>query len=529
MSTTLRVVGLIVTLAVTLCCPAAEPLNILWISCEDMSPDLGCYGDVYADSPNIDRLASQGCRYTRAFVSYPVCSPTRSSIITGMHPSTLGTMHMRTGMKNYEAVPPPEARCFTEALRASGYYCTNHTKTDYQFAPPFLAWDANRGDWHNADRPADAPFFSVINFTVTHESRCWPRKNEQLVHDPAKAPLPPFYPDTPLVRENVARYYDNITQLDGLVGYVLKRLEDDGLADRTVAFFWSDHGRGLPRYKRWPHDSGLLVPLIVRWPGQIAPGSVCDDLINLIDLAPTVLSITGNTVPPHMQGRVFLGPKKATPREYVFGGRERMDLTSDEHIRTVRDKRYRYIRNFTPERPYAQVIPYMERMPIMQEWRRLDAEGLLTGPQKLFFRKTKPAEELYDTLKDPHEVNNLADAPDHRETLRRLRAALDRWIVESNDLGGIPEDELIDRMWPGGRQPTTADPLIETSAQRNGRTTVQITCPTKGASIGYRLGNAKRWSVYTKPITVPINTTLQVKAARIGYKPSSEIRQTFSP
>ncbi|MHC4647220.1 MAG: sulfatase family protein [Planctomycetota bacterium] len=375
--------------------------NFLWISCEDISPDLGCYGDDYAVTPNLDRLAGDGRRYTNAFVSFPVCAPTRSSIITGVHPGTLGSMHMRTKNKGYEAVPPPQVKCFTEYLRAAGYYCTNNRKTDYQFKPPFTAWDESSKEAHWRNRPAKMPFFSVFNFTTTHESRCWPREGEKLIHDPAKVEVPPYYPDTPVVRENLARYYDKITKMDKQVANTLEQLEQDGLAEETVVFFWSDHGRGLPRCKRWPYDSGLHVPLIIRWPGRIEASSVCDDLVNLIDLAPTLLSLAGIDVPEYMQGNVLLGEKKSKPREYVFGGRNRMDASSNDYIRTARDKRYRYIRNFTPEILYAQRIDYMEKMPIMQEWRRLNAEGKLSGAQKLFFQHRKPPEELYDLLTDP--------------------------------------------------------------------------------------------------------------------------------
>jgi uncharacterized sulfatase len=235
--------------------PVTRP-NILWISCEDISPDLGCYGDDYAGTPNLDRLAAQGCRYKNAFVPFPVC--------------TLGSMHMRTSLQGYECVPPPYVRCFPEYLRIAGYYCSNHTKTDYQFSPPFTTWDARRGNWRNKDRPKNAPFFSVINLAVTHESKCWDIK--KTVHDPAKVKVPPYYPDTPVVRRNLAKYYDNITTMDKQLGDILNKLDADGLTDSTVVFFWSDHGRGLPRCKRWPYDSGLRVPLIIRSPGKITPG-----------------------------------------------------------------------------------------------------------------------------------------------------------------------------------------------------------------------------------------------------------------
>ncbi|MHC4474294.1 MAG: sulfatase family protein [Planctomycetota bacterium] len=501
-------------------------LNFLWISCEDISPDLGCYGDGYAVTPNLDRFAQQGCRYTNAFVPFPVCAPTRSAIITGVHPGTLGTMHMRTKMKGYEAVPPPQVKCFTEYLRAAGYYCTNNRKTDYQFKPPFTTWDECSKEAHWRNRRANMPFFSVFNLTTTHESKCWPRENEKLTHDPAKVEVPPYYPDTPLVRENLARYYDNITKMDKQADDILRQLEADGQAENTVVFFWSDHGRGLPRCKRWPYDSGLHVPLIIRWPGTIGPGTVCDDLVNLIDLAPTLLSLAGVKVPTYMQGKVLLAQQQAKPRQYVFGGRNRMDLSSNDYIRTVRDKRYRYIRNFTPQVPYAQQIDYMEKMPIMQEWRRLAAEGKLTGPQKLFFQHPKSVEELYDITSDPHEVKNLAYSPKDSDVLERMREELDRWIKDTRDLGGLDEDELIERMWPGRKQPATATPTFETTSAGL-KTLVKITCATKGASIGYRIGEHGRWLIYNRPVPVPPAAILEAKAIRIGYKESEPAQFTL--
>jgi len=503
-------------------------LNLLWISCEDISPDIGCYGDTYAVTPNLDRLAEQGCRYTKAFVPFPVCAPTRSSIITGVHPGTLGSMHMRTKNKGYEAVPPPEVKCFTEYLRAAGYYCTNNRKTDYQFSPPFTAWDESSKKAHWRNRPANMPFFSVFNLTTTHESRCWPRDSEVLSHSPANAPLPPYYPDTPIVRENIARYYDNIAEMDKQAGDILRQLEQDGLAANTVVFFWSDHGRGLPRCKRWPYDSGLRVPLIIRWPGKITPGAVCDDLVNLIDLAPTLLSLAGIEPPGYMQGTVLLGENKGRLPQYVFGGRNRMDEASNDYIRTARDGRYRYIRNFNPEVPYAQHIEYMDRMPIMQEWRRLNAEGRLTGPQKLFFEHPKPGEELYDLVADPYEVNNLADSPDHQKILRRMRTVLEKWIKQTGDLGGLDEDELIERMWPGKKQPVTATPTFDFTRTARGKVTVTMRCQTKGASIGYRVDQQPRWLIYSRPIVVAPGTTLEAKAIRIGYE-ESQVAQFKGP
>jgi len=504
--------------------------NMLWISCEDISPDLGCYGSTEVVTPNIDRLAAEGVRYANAFTIAPVCAPNRSGIITAMCPTSIGSMHMRTSVKGYEAVPPPYVKCFTEYLRAAGYYCSNRSKTDYQFAPPLTAWDRTGRDHNDWDgRAPGQPFFCVVNYTVTHESRIRVPLEKDPVIDPAGVALPPYYPDTPLVRRDWARYLDNIEALDKEVGGLLERLERDGLAENTVVFFWSDHGRGLPRAKRWIYDSGIHVPLIVRWPGEIEPGTVCEDLVSSIDFGPAALSVAGVEVPAYMQGRPFLGGQKAGPREYIFAHRDRMDETYDM-IRCVRNKRYKLIRNFQPEKPYAQRIDYMDLMPTMQEWRRLAAEGRLVGPQKLFFRETKPEIEFYDTLTDPHEIDNLADDPQHRETIRRMSLALDRWMKEINDLGAIPEERLIEMIWPGGVQPKTAGPVISPDGGRfSGSARVKITCATEGASIAYTTDRPDdpHWLLYTGEIELAGSAVLRARAIRIGYEESPEASAEF--
>jgi N-sulfoglucosamine sulfohydrolase len=361
--------------------------NILWISAEDLSPDLGCYGDSYSVTPNLDRLASEGVRYSNAFATAPVCAPSRSAIITGMYPTTIGSMHMRS-----KAVPPAGVKAFTEYLRASGYYCTNNAKTDYNFEappsnrPPATVWDDSSSTAHWRNRPErNTPFFAVFNLLVTHESQIRvadeqyrqnvARLKPEEFHDPAKAKLPPYYPDTPLVRKDWARYYDNITAMDYLVADILKQLEQDGLAQNTIVFFWGDHGRGLPRGKRFVYDAGLRVPLIVRWPGQLRPGTLNDELVSLFDLGPTALSLAGVQIPHHMQAQAFLGAQKKAPRQLAFAHRDRMDEAPDM-IRSVMDKEYHYIRNFHSDRPYAQYIDYMEQMPTMKELRRLNKDHL---------------------------------------------------------------------------------------------------------------------------------------------------------
>ena len=506
--------------------------NILWISCEDMSSELGCYGYSNINTPNIDRLAAQGRKYTNAYTVAPVCAPNRSGIITAMYPNSIGSSHMRTTTDGYEyqCVPPPYVHCFTESLRAAGYYCTNNSKTDYQFAPPVTAWDRTgnkHDDW--AGRADNQPFFSVINLTITHESQVRQPLEKDPVKDPDKVELPPYYPDTPLVRRDMARYLDNIETMDGQVGEILDRLENDGLLDDTIIFFWSDHGRGLPRGKRWVYDSGIQVPLIVRWPGKVKPGTSSDEMICSIDFGPTALSLAGVEIPAHMQGQAFMGEQNAAPRSYIFAFRDRMDETYDM-IRAARDKRYKYIRNYHPEKPYAQRIAYMDLMPTMQEWRRLAAEDKLTGPQKLFFADTKPVHELYDCDKDPHEINNLAYDPAYADVLERLQGAMDQWIEDIDDVGFVTENQLIERFWPGHVQPHTLAPkFTPDGGGHRGPLRVSLASPTDGASVAWttEAGEKPHWKLYSGPIRLKKSATVRAKAIRIGYSESEEVRADF--
>ena len=513
--------------------------NILWISCEDTRPDLGCYGDTYALTPNLDRFAAQGVRYNNAFAHAGVCAPARSGIITGTYPTTIGTHQMRC-----EGVPPPYVKCFTEYLRGVGYYCTNNVKTDYQFAAPVTAWDENSRRAHWRGRADGQPFFSVFNFTVCHESQV--RSSMEGVrapldtlepherHDPDKATLPPYYPDTPTVRKDWAQYYDVVTLMDKQAGDILKQLEEDGLADDTIIWFWGDHGRGLPRGKRGIYDSGIRVPLIVRVPEKVRkpamsdnpdalrPGTVNDDLVSFIDFAPTMLSLAGLEVPDYMQGRAFLGGQKTAPREYIFAARDRMDETYDI-IRAVRDRRFKYIRNYMPHLTYGQDIDYMNMMPTMKEMRRLNAEGKLVGPQALYFLDTKPVEELYDTVQDTHEIHNVAGDAQYRDVLERLRVAHEEWTVETGDVGLIPEPEFDEMKRPGGEWRRTETPVF--SATGNETDLIIITCATPGASIAYKIGSAGKtgWKLYTEPVRLRRGEVLRATACRLGFRDSDRV------
>jgi len=508
--------------------PASERPNILWISCEDMSPYLGCYGDKNAITPNLDRLASQGARYNHVFPSAPVCAPSRSGLITGMYATSIGSQHMRS-----KVAPPPYVKCFPEYLRAAGYYCTNNVKTDYNFVPPLTAWDENSKKAHWKNRPAGAPFFAVFNITTTHESKFHQGNPETEAalrtltpeerHDPARMSVPPYLPDTDVVRKDIAKHYDMITAMDKEAGALLKELEDDGLSSNTIVFFFSDHGSALPRGKRWVYDSGLHVPLIIRYPGKLEAGSIREEMVSFIDFAPTMLRLAGVEVPSHLQGHAFL-PTQEKPRQYVFAARDRVDEVYDI-IRCVRDKQYKYIRNFEPEKPYAQLIGYGEKTPTLQEWRRLHSAGKLNPVQELFFRPQKPKEELYDCVADPHEVKDLASDPAHRETLERLRAELDKWQKETGDLGLVPETEMQERMYPGGVIPATAAPEAKIE-ERDGKLALTLKSSTEGASIAWRKGEGGRrqqWEVYAGPIAIDSPTTITAKAVRIGWKDSPEV------
>jgi arylsulfatase A-like enzyme len=531
--------------------PQKRP-NILWISTEDMSPHLGCYGDKFAKTPNLDKLAAQGIRYTNVFTTAAISAPCRAGIITGMYQTSIGCMHMRTtsyrrSAENpiqFTAVPPHYVKAFTEYMRTSGYYCTNNSKTDYQFAKdpvPASIWDECNNKAHYRNRPDKSqPFFAVFNWTGTHESQNW--KIDEVKTDPSKIKVPPYYPDTEVVRKNLAKMYDNIARLDSVVGVLLRDLEKEGELDNTIIFFWGDHGDGLPRAKRWLYDSGLNIPLIIKFPDGSKAGTVDDRLISSIDFGPTVLSLAGITVPAHMQGIPFLGKQTGPERKYVFAARDRVDESYDM-IRSVRTKDYLYIRNFYPNEPFPIWVPYLSSMPIWKEMLRLDAEGKLTGPQKTWMAYSRPPEELYDVRSDPFQIKNLVDDPKLKPVLAELRKKHEEWTLETGDLGHMNEPEMINLMWPGGVQPVTDMPYFiinspEEPASKNLRTggtysspmTLAFYCPTHGASIVYTLeeNSNPRWQLYAGPLHLkPGKYAIRVKAVRYGYMDSEELKGEF--
>ncbi len=534
--------------------------NILLLVAEDMSARVGAFGDPVARTPNLDRLASQGVRFPNTFTTAGVCAPSRAALMLGMHAISTGTQHMRTASApagRYLAVPPAHAKAFPELLRRAGYFTYQHGKLDYQFSetgsgsgPPSI-WDAEDNDDQWADREAGQPFFGMINYLVTHESGMFaplgtaPRN---LVHffmqafqtyqrwgwsdriegtDPATVVLPPYYPDLPEIRTDLARHYDNIQIMDAQVGELIGRLERAGLAESTIIIWTSDHGDGLPRAKRDLFDAGIRVPLIVRWPERwrpatFTPGALDARLISMIDLSAAILGLANTPVPAHFQGRDFLAAARRpdqnerAERTFVFASKDRIDDTTDRQ-RAVRDRRFKYIRSFHPELVAADASAFRENLRSMRALRRAYHAGRLDRAQRAFFEA--PGEErLFDLTNDPDELNDVSGNPTYRTQLERMRAAYDEFRVRVPDWSDVPEAEMAARFWPDGRQPETPAPVIAVERER-----IVIHSPTEHASIEYRLDDGP-WRLYADAIPVSTATRrVAARAVRYGWATSDEV------
>jgi N-sulfoglucosamine sulfohydrolase len=451
--------------------PAGTVPNILWITVEDMSPTLGCYGDNFARTPNIDALAKESVLYTNAFAVSPVCSPSRSTLITGMYNASMGTNHMRSS--NHL---PTGVKGFPSLLRDAGFYTSNNVKTDYNCAENERlikeSWDLSSAEAHWKDRKSGQPFFTVFNDMTTHQSRTmvWPypvfqqhiqsRLSQQEISDPKTVPLPPYYPDTPVVRQTMARFYDCVSVMDQNVQRILDQLETDGLADDTIVFFYSDHGSGMPRHKRLLLDSGMRVALMVRFPKKYqhlapaAPGARLDRLVSFVDFPATVLNLTEQPIPDYMQGIPFLGPGSETERHTVYGTRDRVDEVM-ETARSVRDKQFLYVRNYMPHLSYNQPSVFSDLGEIRNEITRAAKTDLaaLTAAQRAYAGPRKPVEEFYDCKADPDNIVNLL-AGDlnlaQQAALKRLREAYTRTRHEIQDVGALPESVMRDHVGEAG-------------------------------------------------------------------------------
>ena len=413
--------------------------NILWISVEDIDCSLECYGDSTVKTPNINRLSKEGVLFENAYSVAGVCSPSRSSVITAMYPTYMGTANHRT----YGVDIPSAVRPFTEYLREAGYYCTNNPKEDYNFTTPEEAWDESGFKAHYRHRKnKNQPFFGVYNILASHESQIWGNAWEHLTVEPDSVRVPLYYPqDNDIVKKDIARKYANIELMDLYVGQKLKMLEDQGILDSTIVVFWSDHGGMLPRQKREAYNLGLKVPVIIRFPNKLLAGKRVDELVSLMDLGPTMLSLAGIEKPGHMHGRVIAGKDKEPEHNYSFGFANRMDESYDL-IRSVTDGRYRYVRNYYPEIPGFKYISYRFQMNIMKEIYRANESSGLSGYPADWFKPSKPVEELYDTQNDVDEVVNLAENPEYAEKLKELRKELLTWQLNIPDVCLIPEGEV---------------------------------------------------------------------------------------
>ena len=425
---------------------AADRPNILWVTSEDHGPEMGCYSDTLARTPNVDAIAAKGMIFKRAWSVAPVCAPARTAIISGMYPSSTGGLHMRSmvSMPNGTKMTP-------QFLREAGYYCSNNSKTDYNLREPGKVWDdsSNKAHWKN--RSDGQPFFAVFNSTKSHESMIRTRPHTQ-VTDPSKVRIPAYHPDTPEVREDWAQYYDKVSEADEDAGRHLKEVADAGLADDTIVFYYGDHGSGMPRSKRWPSNSGLHVPMVVffpkKWehlaPAEYKAGGTSDRLVSFVDLAPTVLSLVGIKPPEWMQGHAFAGPHQSQPQPFLFGERGRMDERMDL-VRSVTDGRYVYLRNYMPHVSQAQRVAYQFETPTTQVWNKLFVAGKTNDAQSIFWRVPKSVEELYDLQADKDEVNNLSQSPQHRSTLEKMRTAEREQAIKIRNVCFLPEREIHTR------------------------------------------------------------------------------------
>lgn len=434
----------------------ADRPNILWITCEDISPYLGCYGFEQAQTPNLDRLAEKGIRYTHTYANAPVCAVARSTILSGMYASTIGTHQMRSRMQLPEAIPT-----YPKILREAGYYCTNNSKKDYNsnYETDSTLWDESSNKAHYRNRQSGQPFFAVFNNTVTHESQL---NNDRIKYyvetkqipvkpwvNPADIILPPYHPDLPEIREDWARLHDLITLMDSMSGDLLQELESEGLAENTIVFFYSDHGGMLSRAKRYIYNVGTQVPMIVYLPkkwqhlSKVKPGNTDDSMISFVDLAKTLLSLIGCEIPKQMQGRIFLGKETEKAPEYVHFYRDRMSERYD-FSRAVTDGRYYFIRNFMPHRPLGRDTRYGYQ--VQANWRAWEdyyEKDLCNEIQSQFYQP-KQAVELFDTEKDPWHVTGISSLLEHQQKMKILSSELDRWMIETRDIGLIPEPMFHD-------------------------------------------------------------------------------------
>ena len=513
-----------------ICCEEenTEPTtpNIIWLVAEDQSPEfLPMYGNLTTELPYLSSLAKDGVVFTNAYSPVPVCAPARSALISGLYPTSLGTHNMRTynsykkenepsiGIPSYSPLVPEGVKMFPRYLRANGYYTSNNAKEDYNFKKTDGVWDESSPKAHWKNRKPNQPFFAVFNFGITHESQIWRQGDQPLLVDPETLPVPPIFPDSPEVRKDLAVNYSNLIRLDKQIGKVIEQLKAEGLYKNSIIFFYGDHGGPFPRYKRALYETGIKVPLIVKFAGQEKADTTNNNFISFIDYAPSVLSLAGIDPPTVMQGKAQFGPHQVKEKpQFIFASSDRFDGQVDR-LRALRFGDYKYIRNFNPKISNAIPVSYREQMPMMQHLNKLWEAKKLEANAAAWFKTPKPSEELYDLQHDPYELKNLAAELKLKDTLSFLRNRLDQWIIETRDLGAYPEKELIKKWFPEGK-PQRLSPL--SNKVEGGK--ISLNHNDEGASIIWKELQDTVWSIYSKPIY--FLKSIQAKAVRIGYDDS---------
>ena len=513
-----------------------ERPNILLLIAEDLSPRIEPYGDNLAKTPNLTKLGTKSIRYTSAFTTAGVCAPSRASLITGQHQISFGAQHMRTStspLGKYLALPPDQVKAFPELLRREGYFTFTDSKLDYQFSGirsgsgPFTIWDSeSASDTGWRDRNENQPFFGMINFFETHESGVMrpsgiPHSATHLatqlarlklvapeVTNPHDVKLPPYYPDTDVVRRDIARHYDNIALMDERLGAITRALKEDGLFEDTIIIWTSDHGDGLPRAKRELLDSGIKVPLLIKLQCNAETKCVAktdDRLVSFVDLAPTILSLASAPVPHWLHGQNIFD----SSRTYVFASRDRIDEVEDRQ-RAIRSKDYKYIRSWYPGVPGGHELDYRDNLDMVRNWRKLFLEKKLTPIESKWFEP--PGErQLYNLFEDPFETNNLINKKEHEHIVRDLDQQLTDFLIRVGDKSELSEDEMKETFLCNGEICQTAAPTL---TWENGKAHLSS---KEGASIGYQAKKSDKWSLYIAPLDL---STFHYKAVRYGFEES---------
>ena len=437
--------------------------NIIWLVCEDQSAQFfPMYGDKTVSLPNLEQLADDSVLFENMHATTPVCAPARSAIITGMYPTTLGTHNMRAynegrktnqpqlGIPSYSPKFPDYIKPFTVYLREAGYYCTNNNKQDYNFEITKSAWDQScrycqgkeKENIHWRKRDANQPFFAVFNFQITHESQIWRQQQQEIFLDPNDIEfIPPYFPDDPVIRRDMATNYSNLVRMDKEVGEIISELKEQGLYDDAYIFFYSDHGGPFPRHKRAIYQTGTKVPFFIKFPKSLHAGEKDDRLLSFVDLAPSILQMAGIEIPKHMQGKPIKEFSHKSLRDYLITASDRFDGQLDR-IRAIQDKRFKLIRSFYLDKSHHLDVQYRKNMPMMQKLLKLYHDGQLNQDQQKWFG-LKEDYEFYDLQMDPYEMKNQIQNPDYQDHIQLLKVELEKWMLNTNDLGAVPEEVLI--------------------------------------------------------------------------------------